>query len=122
MGQVSEGYRKLATIMYLIQSGSLDKNSILFWDEPENNMHPKTIVSIVDILCQLANMGIQVIIATHSLFIQQVFDRQTQKKLDIKFFSLFQDNRTISVDSANSMNELKHNVIMEDIMEEFEPI
>lgn len=41
MGLVSEGYRKLATIMYLILSGSLSKDSILFWDEPETNMNPK---------------------------------------------------------------------------------
>lgn len=30
MGLVSEGYRKLATIIYLIASGSLDKKRIIF--------------------------------------------------------------------------------------------
>lgn len=34
MGLVSEGYRKLSTLTYLILSGSLNKNAILFWDEP----------------------------------------------------------------------------------------
>ena len=34
MGLVSEGYRKLSTLIYLILSGSLNKNAILFWDEP----------------------------------------------------------------------------------------
>ena len=43
MGLLSEGYRKLATIMYLILSGSLSKDAILFWDEPETNMNPKMI-------------------------------------------------------------------------------
>ncbi len=41
MGLVSEGYRKMATIMYLILSGSLTKDSILFWDEPETNMNQR---------------------------------------------------------------------------------
>ena len=43
MGLVSEGYRKLSTLTYLILSGSLNKNAILFWDEPETNMNPKLI-------------------------------------------------------------------------------
>ena len=31
MGLVSEGYRKLATITYLIRNGCLNANSVLFW-------------------------------------------------------------------------------------------
>ena len=51
MGLVSEGYRKLATIMYLILSGSLSKNAILFWDEPETNMNPKMIQPMTEATC-----------------------------------------------------------------------
>ena len=54
MGLVSEGYRKMATIMYLILSGSLTKDSILFWDEPETNMNPKMIKPMCDALTELA--------------------------------------------------------------------
>ena len=57
MGLVSEGYRKLATILYLISSGSLNKNSILFWDEPETNMNPKMAKSIVEAIVELAKNG-----------------------------------------------------------------
>lgn len=118
MGLVSEGYRKIATIMYLIQSGSLDRNSIIFWDEPESNMNPKMILPIASILCKLAHMGIQIFIATHSYFVQQAFDQQKRekenKKLDIKFFSLFHNQKSISVDSADFVNELKNNAIMEE--------
>ena len=35
MGLLSDGYRKLSMIIYMILSGSLNKNTILFWDEPE---------------------------------------------------------------------------------------
>ena len=55
MGLVSEGYRKMATIMYLILSGSLTKDSILFWDEPETNMNPKMIKPMCDALTELAS-------------------------------------------------------------------
>jgi hypothetical protein len=32
---VAEGYRKLAMVARLIVNGSLDANSMLFWDEPD---------------------------------------------------------------------------------------
>lgn len=38
MGLLSDGYRKLSMIIYMILSGSLNRNTILFWDEPETNM------------------------------------------------------------------------------------
>ena len=73
MGVVSEGYRKLSTIMYLILTGSLSKDTILFWDEPETNMNPKMIKPMVDAIIELAKMGVQVFITTHDYFVQQSF-------------------------------------------------
>lgn len=74
MGLVSEGYRKLATIIYLISSGSLNENSILFWDEPETNMNPMMIKPIAEAVAKLAEMGVQVFITTHDYFVQQSFN------------------------------------------------
>ena len=55
MGLVSEGYRKLSTMTYLILSGSLNKNAILFWDEPETNMNPKLISHVTEALIKLSH-------------------------------------------------------------------
>lgn len=118
MGLVSEGFRKLATIMYLIQSDSLNKDSIVFWDEPESNMNPKMILPIASALCELADMGVQVFVATHSYFVQQAFELQKRQRKgnasDIKFFSLYREEQGIAVDSADFVNELEHNAIMEE--------
>lgn len=120
MGLVSEGYRKLATIMYLIQSDSLNKNSIIFWDEPESNMNPKMIPSIVMALCELANMGVQVFVSTHSYFVQQAFDLERRKSghgaSDMKFFSLYhdEDGQDILSETSDSIGDLEHNAIMEE--------
>lgn len=35
-----EGWRKLATLAYLIANGSLTTKSILFIDEPESSLNP----------------------------------------------------------------------------------
>ena len=74
MGLLSDGYRKLAMIVYLILSGSMNKNTILFWDEPETNMNPKTIRPIVQALVALAKMGVQIFVTTHDYFVQQEFN------------------------------------------------
>lgn len=124
MGLVSEGYRKLATILYLISSGSLDKNSILFWDEPETNMNPKMAKSIVDAIIELSKMGVQVFITTHDYFIQQAFNliatypKANKNKLDIKFISLyFDEENKIKVETSDNASDLEHNSIMEEFNE-----
>lgn len=124
MGLVSEGYRKLATILYLISSGSLNKNSILFWDEPETNMNPKMAKSVVEALAELAKMGVQIFITTHDYFIQQAFNliatypKANKNELDIKFISLyFDENENLNFETGKNTSELQHNSIMEEFNE-----
>ena len=40
---VAEGLRKIALLWQLIKNGTLEKGSVLFWDEPEANINPKYI-------------------------------------------------------------------------------
>ena len=126
MGLVSEGYRKLATILYLISSGSLNKNSILFWDEPETNMNPKMAKSIVEAIVELAKMGVQIFITTHDYFIQQAFNmiatypKANKNKLEVKFISLYFDkseNENLNMEIVKEASELQHNSIMEEFNE-----
>lgn len=120
MGLVSEGYRKLATIMYLIQSGSLSKNAILFWDEPETNMNPKMIQPMTAAMIQLAKLGVQVFITTHDYFIQQCFNmaamypKEDTEKLKYNFISLYKAESGVELESASRLTDLTHNAIMEE--------
>ena len=120
MGLVSEGYRKLSTIMYLILSGSLSKNSILFWDEPETNMNPKMIRPIVEAIIELAKMGVQIFITTHDYFIQQCFNmaatynNRTDNHLKYNFISLYHTEDGINGETVHDLSELDHNAIMEE--------
>lgn len=52
----------------IILSGSLSKNSVLFWDEPETNLNPKMIKPVVDAVIELAKTGVQVFVTTHDYF------------------------------------------------------
>ncbi|MCP5528476.1 MAG: ATP-binding protein [Verrucomicrobiales bacterium] len=65
---VAEGFRKLGTVSYLLANGTLARQSILFWDEPETNLNPAYMVKLAELLVAIARNGTQVIVATHSLF------------------------------------------------------
>lgn len=76
---IAEGLRKIGLLLYLLNNGSLDANSILFWDEPESNMHPKLIRDIVKFLVLLANRGMQIFISTHSPYVIESFNNHLKK-------------------------------------------
>ena len=120
MGLVSEGYRKLATITYLIRNGCLNANSVLFWDEPETNMNPGMIRPLVDAMMQLAKLKVQIFITTHDYFLQQylnmymAFPESNTDQIDIRFFSLFFEDGAIKAEMADTISELQHNIIMEE--------
>lgn len=122
MGLVSEGYRKLSTLTYLILSGSLNKNAILFWDEPETNMNPKLICHVVDALIKLSKMGVQIFISTHSYFVQQNFNlfaeyqNKGKEKVNIQFMALYKEQEfgKLYCEISNGLSEIKHNAIMDE--------
>lgn len=122
MGLLSDGYRKLAMIVYLILSGSMNKNTILFWDEPETNMNPKTIRPIVQAVVALAKMGVQIFVTTHDYFVQQEFNMLTvypelnPECLDIRFMSLYRDGEMndVKYELEKTASDLKHNAIMQE--------
>lgn len=69
MSLVLEGHRKLAMLFQLVNNGSLQNKGYLFWDAPEVGLHPKLIRLVARILLELCQSGVQVFIATHSLFL-----------------------------------------------------
>jgi predicted ATPase len=71
---VAEGLRKLAMVARLIATGSLIHNGCLFWDEPEANLNPKVIKMVARTILQLCQSGIQVFVASHSLFLLRELD------------------------------------------------
>lgn len=122
MGLVSDGYRKLSMIIYLILSGSLNKDTVLFWDEPETNMNPRMIRPIVQALTVLAKMGVQIFVTTHDYFVQQEFNMLTlypelnPDSLDIRFVSLYRENESnlLKYEMASTASDLKNNAIMQE--------
>jgi predicted ATP-dependent endonuclease of OLD family len=91
MHLVAEGLRKLATIAQLIANGSLPGKGYLFWDEPESNLNPKLIKKVARTILELAQSGIQVFVATHSLFLLRelyILQRREFQHVGTRYFGL----------------------------------
>ena len=114
---VAEGARKLGTIFHLLANGTIEKGSVVFWDEPESNLNPNLIKLIVDILITLSENGIQVFITTHNYFMIKYFDvRKKQKNsLDLTFISLVKENDEVTHQTSIDIYDLEHNAIIDEM-------
>ncbi len=103
---IAEGLRKIGMIAQLLANGSLTKNSILFWDEPETNLNPKLMRPVVEMLIELQRMGAQVFVTTHDYVILKEFDLQCNETDKIMFHSLFKNPETGEVECHSTANYL----------------
>ncbi|WP_046005109.1 ATP-binding protein [Pseudoalteromonas rubra] len=65
----AEGVKKIAILDTLLGNRFLDRDSIVFIDEPESALHPTAIIELLDIISVLAQAGIQFFLATHSYYV-----------------------------------------------------
>lgn len=108
---MAEGIRKLATLAYLIQNGSLAQHGTIYWDEPEANLNPRLMGILANTLVQLAADGVQVFIATHSLFFLReiairVDKAKPQPPVPPRYFSLVRETGGLKVNVADRIDDL----------------
>lgn len=107
---VAEGFRKLAMIARLIATGALIGTGSLFWDEPEANLNPKVIKSVARTILQLCQSGIQVFVATHSLFLMRELDILLKtpefQKVPARFFGLHLSDESVTVQQGNTVDDI----------------
>jgi predicted ATPase len=117
---IAEGIRKIALLSYLISNDSLDKDSILFWDEPESNLNPRLIKRIAKTLLELSSYGVQLFIATHSLFLLKELEILKTKQSNMKYFSLSMQDDYIEVIQGNTIEDLEELVSLDEELEQSE--
>ncbi len=110
MPLVAEGLRKLGMLSRLIATGALLDKGCLFWDEPEANLNPHLIKELARTIVALSLSGIQVFIATHSLFLLRELDWLLSKKefksSGNRFFGLHESEDGIDVSQGSSIDEI----------------
>lgn len=106
---IAEGQRKLATLAQLLMTGAL-QHGYLFWDEPEANLNPRLIKKIAPILLSLCELGVQVFIATHSLFLLREIEiclaREPYQHLKTRWFGLYKQDDSVVVEQGNSVDDI----------------
>lgn len=110
MPLVAEGLRKLGMLSRLISTGTLLDKGCLFWDEPEANLNPLLIKSVAKIILDLSIAGIQIFIATHSLFLlrelEMLLSDTIYKNVEAKFFGLHQISDGVEIGQGASIDEI----------------
>lgn len=120
MPLVAEGLRKLAMLARLISTGSLLDKGYLFWDEPETNLNPRLVQVIARNIVELAAQGIQVFIATHSLFLLREFEIELDSRarqpspVAARFFGLHANTAGTYLEQADSLSEIGEIVALEE--------
>lgn len=115
----AQGINKLGQIIYLIKNGSLTKDTILFWDEPETGLNPKYIKVVAQFLQTLANAGVQIFVATHDYLLVHQLSlaaeyREVKQAPDMRFFSLYKSEQGTQIESADTVAGIEHNTILDE--------
>ncbi|MFZ4526259.1 MAG: AAA family ATPase [Chlorobium sp.] len=105
MPLVAEGYRKLGMLSRLIATGALLDKGSLFWDEPEANLNPLLIKKVAKSILDLSASGVQVFIATHSLFllreIEILLSASVYTEVKTQFFGLHNSDDGVVVQQGS---------------------
>ena len=121
MPLVAEGLRKLAMLARLISTGVLLEQGYLFWDEPESNLNPKLIKILAKVILSLAEQGIQIFIASHSLFLLreiEVLARSDYASVARRYFGLSQGEEGTVLEQADELEDIQTLVLLDEELEQ----
>lgn len=119
---LAEGLRKLATIAQLIENGSLEAGDTLFWDEPETNLNPRLIKLVAEGILHLCRNGIQVVLATHSLFLLRELEilsnRAEFTQVCRHYFALKAMAGGVNISQGDSVESIDPLVLLDESLEQ----
>jgi len=99
---------------YVIKTnGLIEKDTVLLWDEPEENITPELIPMPVDILLELHRIGVQIFVATHSYNFAKYFEIKRKNSDKVLYHNLYKTAKGVKSQSANYFGEVKGNNIIE---------
>jgi len=121
MHLVAEGHRKLAMLAHLIASGILlEKNSCLFWDEPEANCNSRLVKVIARSMFGLCQQGVQIIAATHDLFLLRELQMLSlgSPDLGVRYFSFHPRDEGVQILQGDSMEDVGDIAALDEVVDQ----
>lgn len=117
---MAEGHRKLAMLVYLVRYRLIEQGSTVFWDEPEANLNPAAIRLLAEALHSLVREGVQVIVATHSLFLLREFEilarKEEQPVMGSRYFALGLSKRGVAVSVGEDIAAVDPLILLDEDM------
>ena len=112
---LAEGMRKLGLLWLLIQNGTLQNGSMLFWDEPEANLNPSLVGEVIEILLELQRIGVQVFFATHDYVVLQELELRRKSNDQVTFHALYSSEETgeLNASAVEDYGNIHPNAIAE---------
>ena len=110
---LAEGIRKMSLLWQLVKNGTLEKGSVLFWDEPESNINPKYISVIAEVLFELQRGGVQIFISTHDYMLSKYLELKKQGSDSLLFHSFVKNDGVVECQTAEKFADIKDNDIIE---------
>ena len=131
MPLVAEGWRKIAMLARLIATGSLLDEGCLLWDEPESNLNPRLIREVAKAILRICAAGVQVVVATHSLFLLREFEILLESEsgnIKQRYFALRRDDNGVVVSQSSEVSGVDPLILLDEellqsdrFVEEFMP-
>ena len=116
MPVTAEGVKHIGILPTLILNGQIKEGTVLFLDEPEDNLHPQALRQLVKTLALLSRMNVQVFMTTHNYFtLKQMQIEARVNEMDVMCCSLSRNSaNVIEASFANLREGMPDNDIVEE--------
>ena len=116
----AEGIKKIGLLWRLLMNESINKDTVLFWDEPEANINPRIIPSLVEIILELSRRGVQVFIATHDYIFAKYVEVKMKEDDNVLFHSLHHTDNGVKCETESRFSFLDNNSILKELVNLYE--
>lgn len=113
------GIANVGVLALLIERKIIDKDAVVFIDEPETHLHPAWQVVMAETLFELSRRGVNVVVATHSADILKWIEVHVKEKPEDKEFIALNDFTPQGVGDHEQDFEVKLASIKKSLTEPF---
>jgi len=109
---IASGIKSFGILQMLIQSGQIQTDKLLVWDEPENHLHPEWQIKMAELLVKLCKAGVPVLVSSHSPYFIQAIRYASSKHEMEKYVNFYlaeeqkKANGVIIDDVTDDLNRL----------------
>jgi len=107
---LASGIKMFGIVQVLLTNGVIAANTVLVLDEPEAHLHPEWQVKYAEVITQLVDMGVYVLVSTHSPYMIKALKHYSEKLQQEKITNFYLGNPsehgTIFTEVTQDLNPL----------------